>query len=246
MMLLRTQLDSTYIMFYTFTLYNMHNIFSYRRQNIFILTPIALLCTCDNKMIKYLSPLSTCVFSLFVNNYTMFVFRTEYYVVLMTCTTAITVLLPEQQTIQQAKTWTLICLLFSLIIFQSKTPVVSLPLQNYNQIFLNEVFGTGDKHLWLTTTEVVIGILSILLMLNIVLITITILTKKTGGGGKQDDGKGEGLRIRIAVGTKLVVLVVKNILIVIILSIVMALIVKMKTIILIIIITMITTTIELL
>lgn len=177
----------------------------------------------------------------------MFVFRTENYVVILTIVAAITELLPQQQTIQQAKTWILVCLLVSFTILQPKMSVVSLQLQNYNQIFLNEVFGIEDKHLWSTTMTVVIGIMSILLMLNIVLITITILTKKTGGGGKRDDGKGEGLKIRTVVGTKLVVLVVKNILtVIIILSIVMALIVKIKTIILIIIITMITTTIELL
>jgi len=112
-------------------------------------------------------------------------------------------------------------------------------------MLLNGAFGVEDKQKWLTMMTVTLGTLSILLLLNIVIITIIALTKKTGGGGKQDGEKEEGLKIRVAVGTKLILLVVKNILTVIIsLSIILALIVKMKTIILKII--TITTTIELL
>ncbi|XP_022172901.1 protein kinase C-binding protein NELL1-like isoform X4 [Myzus persicae] len=199
--------------------------------------PVDMCTSCDCKVPPY------CAQS--VSNIACCVHRTEYYVVLTTCTTAIIVLLPVHQINHQLQTSTIMCLLISLIIFLKKIPVVNLPIRNYGQMLLNGVLGVEDKQTWLTMMTVTLGILSILLLLNIVIITIIVLTKKTGGGGKQGDEKEEGLKIRVAVGTKLIVLVVKNILTVIIsLSIILALIVKMKTIILMII--TITTTIELL
>ncbi|XP_060856782.1 protein kinase C-binding protein NELL1-like isoform X5 [Metopolophium dirhodum] len=199
--------------------------------------PVDMCTSCDCKVPPY------CAQS--VSNIACCVHRTEYYVVLTTCTTAIIVLLPVHQINHQLQTSTIMCLLISLITFLTKIPVVNLPIRNYSQMLLNGVFGVEDKQKWLTMMTVTLGTLSMLLLLNIVIITIIALTKKTGGGGKQDGEKEEGLKIRVAVGTKLIVLVVKNILTVIIsLSIILALIVKMKTIILIII--TITTTIELL
>ncbi|XP_016659491.1 protein kinase C-binding protein NELL1 isoform X5 [Acyrthosiphon pisum] len=199
--------------------------------------PVDMCTSCDCKVPPY------CAQS--VSNIACCVHRTEYYVVLTTCTTAIIVLLPVHQINHQLQTSTIMCLLISLITFLTKIPVVNLPIRNYSQMLLNGVFDVEDKQKWLTMMTVTLGTLSILLLLNIVIITIIALTKKTGGGGKQDGEKEEGLKIRVAVGTKLIVLVVKNILTVIIsLSIILALIVKMKTIILIII--TITTTIELL
>jgi hypothetical protein len=48
-----------------------------------------------------------------------------------------------------------------------------------------------------------------LLLLNTaIIIIIIILTKKTGGGGRRDDGKGEGLRIRVAIGIEPMALLV--------------------------------------
>lgn len=69
---------------------------------------------------------------------------------------------------------------------------------------MSGAFGTGDKLKWSPT----IVSLSMLLLLNTVIIIIIILTKKTGGGVKRDDGKGEGLRIREAIGIESIALLV--------------------------------------
>lgn len=158
----------------------------------------------------------------------MFVFRTEYYVVLITSISATIV----PQTIQQVKMSSIMCILISLITFQTKTTRVLLLIQNYSKLLLKGVFDAEDKQQWSSIMAIIVGKLLILLPFHIVIKIIIILTKKTGGGGKQDGGKERSLKLGIAVvGTRLVVLIVKNVFIVtIILSIIMALTVKIKTI----------------
>ncbi|XP_025418188.1 protein kinase C-binding protein NELL1-like isoform X2 [Sipha flava] len=171
------------------------------------------MCTsCDCKVPPY------CAQS--VSNIACCVHRTEYYVVLLTCTTAIKVLLPEQQAImQRTKTSATMCLLISLVVFQTKTPSAaaavaaaatvaeaSLPrIRHYGKTLMSGAFGIGDRLKWSPTA----GTLSMLLLLNTaIIIIIIILTKKTGGGGRRDDGKGEGLRIRVAIGIEPMALLV--------------------------------------
>lgn len=153
----------------------------------------------------------------------MFVSRMEYFVVLITCFIATIV----SQTIQQVKMSSILCILISLITFQTKITEVFLSIQNYSMLLLNGAFGAEDKQQWLSMMAIIVGKLLILLPFHIVIKIIIILTKKAGGGEKQDDGKERSLKIGIAdVGTRLVV---KNVFIVtIILSIIMALTVKIK------------------
>lgn len=186
-------------------------------------------------------------------NKNVWFFRTDYFVVLITCATAMTTQLPQQQTIQRVKISATICLI-SLIVFQTKTALTNLPIRNYGKqlLLLNGVIGDeGKPPQWLTTTAAKVGLTSTsLLSTTLVVLTtiIVLITKKTGGGGKLGGGKEKGLMTRVVYGTKFAVSAMKNILtVMIILSVIMTLIVIMKTIILIrIMIIIITTKIELL